>query len=146
MRRSEVWARNILIFLGCLVLLVVTLALWRVWFAPPEVIVSTQGDQVIVSNILLGEYYLGFQEAMVQDGSTRQTIWHARRDKGEEVSSLSFQAGVNVTPQRWTLIEPNDSETFTLSPDVRYQLIVWGNNGFSVTSWSGRLLVPTPSR
>ena len=139
-------AKNILIFLGVALLLGGALAGWRVWIAPPGVILSTQGDQVVVANVTLGEYFLGFDEVLIRDGSSGQAIWHARRDAGEEVSRLSFRNGLNKTPLRWTLIEPKNSDTFILYPGVEYQLTVWGNNGFGATTkWSGLLLVPRTS-
>jgi hypothetical protein len=140
-------AKNILTFLGCLVVLIVVVAVWRVWLAGPGVALSTQGDHVVVSNVVLGEYYLGFKEVIIRDRSSGKTIWHARQGSGEDIDSLSFRAGLNMAPPRWTILEPKNSDTFTLLPGIDYQLMVWGNNGFSVTKWSGGLVVPsTPSQ
>jgi len=139
-------AKNILIFLGVLVVLAVAVAVWRVWIAPPGVILTTLGDHVVVSNVVLGEYSLGFDEVMIRDRSTGQAIWHARQGKGEDIDRFSFQAGLNMTPGSWAVIEPKNSETFALSPGVDYQLTLWGNNGFSVvTKWNGSLLIPSTS-
>jgi len=139
-------AKNFLIFLAGLVLFAAILGARRVWLAP-GVTLSTQGDHVIVSNMALGEYYLGFNEVMIQDGKSGQTIWHARQGTGEDIDSLSFRAGINVTPPRWVVINPKNSDTFVLSPGIEYGLMVWGNNGLSVTKWSGSLVVPnTPLR
>jgi hypothetical protein len=139
--------KNIFIFLACLVLLAATFAVWLYWFSPPHVRFSTQGDRVVFENVVLAEYYLGFEEVIIRNRDSGKIIWHGRRDKGDEVTVLSFRAGLNSTFPHWTLIEPKNSETFTLSPGVDYQLIVWANNGFArINKWNGPLRVPSPDR
>ena len=132
----------------CLVVLAgAGFAVWVFYFSPPHVIASTQGDQVVFENVVLGEYYLGFDEIVVQDGASGQTVWHARRDKGEEITRLSLRAGLNMTPPRWRVMQPKNSDTFKLSPGVEYQVALWGNNGFArINKWSGPLRIPSPSR
>lgn len=135
-------AKKILIFFGGLLLLAGAIVVWLYWFSPPHVRLSTQGDLVVFENVVLGEYYLGFEEVIIRDGDSGEIVWHVRRDKGDELSALSFRAGPNMTPPRWTQIEPKDSVTFTLSPGIEYRLTVWGNNGFAQTNkWSGSLVV-----
>jgi len=141
-------AKTILIFLGGLVLLAGGFAVWLYWFSPPHVRLSTQRDQVLFENVILGEYYLGFEEIIIRDAASGQTVLHARRDKGEEVDRLSFRPGLNVTPPLWTVMQPKNSDKFNLLPGIGYELTLWGNNGFArINKWSAPLLVPsTPSR
>jgi hypothetical protein len=121
----------------------VALSIWLVWFAPPHVRMSIHGDQVVFDNVVLGEYYLGFEEVTIRNSASGELIWHMQRDGGEAADPLSLRVGLNKTPPGWTVIGPKNSGTFNLLPGGEYQVTVWGNNGFARrTKWRRPLIVP----
>ena len=133
----------VLVVLGIIATSIVAFGAWLVWLSAPVIEVHTRGDEVRVSNVFLGEYYLGLTEMSVRDPKSGRVICHARHANGPVVTQIVLKSGLNTVPEQWVAVEPFSSPTFMLEAGRSYELTVRGNNGFGFTNrWRDTFAVP----
>ena len=99
----------------------------------PPLRVMHEKDGVVVDVQSLGEYPTNVTRIRITDTATGRTVWEVvPGSSGLQFNTILLRAGANKTDQpeffRGTVkvITPNGA-TFTLEPQKRYEVMVWGS-------------------
>jgi hypothetical protein len=128
---------------GLLLLIVTALVVWLVCFSPPGVRITVWGDEVFVSNVMLGEYGKDITEIIVRGPDSHATLCHARCENGARVTRFTLHPGANAVPERCSVVDPLAATTFSLDRGRSYELTIKGDNGFGfTTAWRESFMIP----
>ncbi len=125
-----------IVFVAPLVFLVIAygLIIWIFRFSEPSISISEKHGALVIENVFLGEYSLGFTEVENNELSTGQTVIHAVRGKSTTLDQLILDPESDIASSflqsGWTIISKNPSQ-FVMT-GASYKLVLRGNNGFGV--------------
>ncbi len=122
------------ILLGTAASLVVAAAGYIFWldrFGGPTIRTLQVEDRVVVANVFLGEYYLGFSEIAIREKDTDRTLFRAVRQGGGSILELELgpdiDLGVVFAQAGWTVTE--HASDWRPAPGATYRFVCVGNNG-----------------
>jgi hypothetical protein len=125
------------ILLAALLIIVLVVADVLGCFHEPPFLLETSGTSVIVYVDRFGDYVSAVGHIRISDASSGKVIYEAvAKDRDRVPCFLNFRFSVGENPTQmvdwkgdtYRIVEPQEKNTFTLQPGVKYRLRVWGDS------------------
>jgi hypothetical protein len=113
---------------------------------PPNVYIYREQHEIILENIFLGEYYLGFNKLKIQSIQNHTLlceIEHPHMLYPEDQQQIRLKKGINDELSIWGSAFQHPTAKPCLLKNETYIVSVWGNNG-SGFSTRKRLKITIP--
>jgi len=111
----------LLMVAAILVLIILKLTIW----SAPGIVVSADGNEVVIDSSFLGMYHFGLERIRIRSEQGSDAIVDVRDDDGRLPDIFRLSAGAN------SIQLPDGTPTaFDLVPNTPYVLMICGNNGW----------------
>lgn len=118
----------------CLILLLLIIFLFLFYlFNSPNAYITVKQEKVILENIFLGEYYLGFDKIEIYPESSHIALCAITHTKWTNLNHKKGQiiltSGINTEQSIWGSTTFQFNQKPCLLQNKTYVVSVWGNNG-----------------
>ena len=147
---------------SCAIILGLLISICYPFVKSPNVQVYNMQDEILLENIFLGEYYLGFDKIKIQSLSNHTVICEIKHypniyledpqqvyalkeytHKGNYKQAIKLKKGSNDEQSIWGIAPKHSQKKPCLLKKGTYTVSVWGNNGFGFSTLK-RLKITIP--
>jgi hypothetical protein len=121
--------------LGLLTIIFLLIAMFPGLIMRPPLWIEYQGHSAILHFETLGEYPSDVRRIVIADQRSLHPILDLEEDGTFQIRNFKVSTGANSALQvraehgAYRVVKPQPSDEFTLSPDVNYNITIWGKSG-----------------